>query len=315
MSDHHSGPTDHDPIADAVRRAGPREPLPEIDLEALAAPARTAWRRKLAQRRRRRQRIVLAAAAVALVGLGVWLADRLVPAQPVGTVVAVIGGDGALVRGSELQPGQRLVTGAGEWLTVELRTGHRLRLNAGTALRLDDAAHAELEAGQIYVEAVPAALLLRASGATIEHVGTRYMISLDGDGLGVRVRDGAVRVVRGAQRLEVARGQQLRDEQGTLQVAPAPTHGEAWSWTRQAAPPFDSDGVELGDFLDWVEAETGWQVEIDPALLLDARGQPVLIQGAVGGSSPEDALEIVLAAAGLRHRVDGDRLHVEAADR
>lgn len=327
MPEKRPGHTERDLIAEALRRAGPRGPLPDFDLEALSAPARSAWIRRVEHRRRRRRRLgFVAAASVALLALGLFFSGLLSPAIPVGTVVVRAGeivapegdaepGDG-IEPGSKLWIGQRLVTAAdpGEWLTVELRTGHRLRLDAGTELRIDSASQVELEAGRVYVEATSSGLRLLANRAEIEHIGTNYMVSLTRGRFGVWVRHGRVMVRKDHRQLAIDRGQELWEEDGELQVREQPPHGEAWSWTRRAAPPFESDGAELESFLRWIEAETGLEVRVDPALLLDDHGEPVRILGTIDDDSPKGALETVLAGAGLRHRLNGDRLWIEAAD-
>ncbi|MEM9599370.1 MAG: FecR family protein, partial [Acidobacteriota bacterium] len=281
-----SHPTDSgDPIADALRDAGPRGPMPPLDLETLGGPARAAWRRRALARRARRRRWLVAAALVMALGAAsaVWMLRQ---GAPIGTVTARAQGDrwGGPAVGAELAPGTRLVTWSEppEGLALELRTGHRLRLDAGSELVLDSARKLELLRGAVYVEAADAPLRLHAAGTVSEHVGTRYEVRIVDGSAAVRVREGRVRLEAEGQVVEVGHGEVGRAAaDGTLEVAPSPAYGPSWGWIRRAAPPFASDGASLEAFLQWAAAEGGFTLEVDPELLLDPSGQPALVRGSI----------------------------------
>ena len=324
MSESKASESHPDAIAEALREAGGRPPLEPLDLDHLGAPALAVWERQMARRRFRRRVLALAAGIGAMV-FSLWRLDTPAPSRPIGVVLAVAGeGRSGRAPGSEVARGQLLATSEqpAEWLTVELypdepqgddhHGGHRLRLDAGSELRLDSATEVELLRGGLYVEAAPADLELVAGDTVSEHVGTRYEVRIDAGTAAVRVRDGRVRVRRGTRTVEIGRGEQVRSSSGELELGPSPAHGESWAWTLRAMPPFQTDGIELESFLEWIEAESGWRLDVDPALLLDPAGEPARVRGSVGDLPPEEALARVLESAGLRHRFEGDRVRIRA---
>ncbi len=309
-SSDHRGETD--PVVEKIRAAGPRPPLLPFDIEELAAPARAVWQEKIASKRRRsRQRTYWALAAVLLVAVAAVLYRSA--SVPVFATVRAYSGPAPerFTVGSQVGFGTVLRTESAEWLAVWLGS-HSLRLDAGSELRLDDESHIELLRGAIYLEASQAPLRVRAGGIDIEHIGTRFEVRLSGGGVVVRVRDGRVRFGGEQQWTEVARGQQaLGAAAGSFSVSESPSTGNSWQWIRKAAPPFESHGASLESVVTWLAGEAGWEVAIEPALYLDASGQPTQVRGSIDRLSPEDALSRVLDGSDLRHHFDGDQVIIE----
>lgn len=302
-----------DPVAERLRAAGPRPPLPPFDIEGLAAPALAAWQEKIARKRQRHRVYWALAAAVLVVVLAVF--QRSVPPGPVATVLAYTGpAPERFDVGSGLDVGTVLRTDAlhAEWLTVSF-DGHVLRLDSGSELRLESASWIELLRGAVYVDTSKAPLTVHAAGIATEPLGTRFEVSLLGEGeVAVRVRDGQVRVRSDRHSVEVRRGQQALGSAAVgFSVSASPPWGDSWSWIRRAAPPFDSDGADLETVLAWLAGEAGWQLEIDPALYADTSGQPARMRGSIDRLGLDEALAAVLESAGLHYRFDGDRLIIE----
>ena len=296
---------DHDPVAEALRHAGPRPAMPDLDLETLGAPALAVWQRQT--RRRRRRRMALAATLVLALG-GLWLWQ---PWSPPAQVLARAG-IGALPEvGSSIPVGTLLSTGARQWLTVELR-GHRLRLDQKTDLRLISPDELELLRGAVYVDAVSSTLRIVAGDTVSEHVGTRYSVHRVDDGVSVRVRHGQVRVTRGEQVVELVGGQGAHTAEDLVPVD-VPVSGDTWAWTRHAAPAFESAGATLEEVFAWIEAETGWTVEVAQELLLEHDGSPVIFSGEVGHLDLEQALETTVEISGLVYTREGDRGRIVAS--
>ena len=73
------------------------------------------------------------------------------------------------------------------------------------------------------------------------------------------------------------------------------------------------EGKTLGEFLDWVSREGAWTVTFadprssDAARATVLHGKPDLLRGL----TPAEALDVVMPACGLRHRIDGDRVVIE----
>ncbi len=324
MPDFEPEPMSDNEIAEILREAGPRPPLPSLDQppldpESLGAPALAVWQRQTALRRARRRRYLAAAASVVL-ALAALLLWRLWAGAPIGMVIAHSGAAGtleaeALTVGATFGSGEVLSTSSAEWLTVELTNGHRLRLDAGTELTLMSAKLVRLVHGGVYVEATTAPLLVQAGDTLSEHLGTRYSVRHDPPAqVSVRVRHGRVRVRRGDESVQLGRAQAVTIGPSGLEVESSPVHGPTWDWTRHAAPPFQSDGALLTDFLQWIEAESGWRVEADPSLLLDPVGDPVQVHGIVEDLPLEQALSVMLESSGLQYRLDHDVVRITGGD-
>ncbi|MEM8932697.1 MAG: FecR family protein [Acidobacteriota bacterium] len=264
--------------------------------------------------RRRSRRLAVAAALTVVAGLGAWrMFDR-----PLAATVEVYAGpdNGRFVVGSILAAGTRLDTADDEHLTVATASGHQLRLAAGSRVELLSASRIELLRGAVYIDAAPPALAVQVAGSVVEHVGTRYRVELGDEGRAeVRVRDGRVRLRGPTGTVDFGRGRAATWTAGeAARLVDAPPHGESWAWTLAAAPLFDPDGATLAEFLDWLEAESGWMVEIDSALLVDAYGDPVRITGSIHGLPLDQAARFVLGGAGLSFHQIEDRLTVHSAD-
>lgn len=311
MTDSNDTQNRADPIAEVLRDAGPRQALPAYDLESLGAPALAAWEKKLARKATRRRRFAVAALLTLVIGAGAfWRLSR--SADPVAVVLAYSGEQSNdFPVGLEFSEGQTLTTGMDEWLTVELRDGHRVRLDAGSILGLSSRQRIDLQLGAVYVEAAPGPLQVLALGTVTEHVGTRYEVRIDGSSAVVRVREGEVQVQSEGRVVEIGRGRRVRvsDSKDPI-VEESPPFGESWAWTRRSAPEFE--GNSLPSFLDWIEAETGREVEVAPELIYKPSGEPISIIGGTGGMSLEEALASVLQTAGLAHTAEGDRIIVTA---
>ncbi len=343
----------NDSLAELLREAGPRPAAPALDqppldLESLAAPALAVWQAQQERRETRRRRsVALAAAAGLLMAIAVfvlWRSGSWTPAPSgpvVGRVIAQAGVDGPLdvartghdpafldptfldptfldptFLDPVVQRGRVLRASADppRWLTLELSSGHRLRLDAGTELLVSTAEEVELVRGAIYIEAVPAPLRVRAGDTVTEHIGTRYAVRHEPSGaVSVGVREGRVRVRRADDSVELERAQRVVVTTAPLEVEPWPTHGAEWAWTRRAAPAFQTDGATLEAVLRWIERESGRRVEVDPLLLLEDDGEPFDVSGEFGHYPIEEALSVVLDGAGLAYRIDGDVVRVSAA--
>lgn len=302
-----------DALGERIRAAGPRPPMPALDMERLSAEVGAVFEARTRGRRRRRMAwlsaSIAASVVAALVVLGPWRSGAAI-----GEVVAHAGEE-PVATGTVLREGDRLETSSDpvEWLTVRLVTGHELRLDAGTRLRLVSPTGIDLHEGAVYVVAAQDADLVVDTGVwRCEHIGTRYEVRRrEGDGVRIRVRDGRVRLRSGARVVEIQAGEEAVADREGASVGAIPAHGESWRWTLQAAPAFALDGATLASFLEWFAAESGRRVEVDPRLLRDRSGEPLVVHGSLEDPAPERALDSVLESAGLGSRVVDDRVVVE----
>jgi hypothetical protein len=73
------------------------------------------------------------------------------------------------------------------------------------------------------------------------------------------------------------------------------------------------EGLPLSAFLDRLAREQGWTVEYrDGAIARQA--EAVVLHGSVRDLAPHDAVEVAIAASGLRHRFMGGSLIVSRGD-
>jgi FecR-like protein len=178
---------DEEVVRRLLETAGPQPEVPQEDLDAIAAAARTAWQEQVRRRagapaRRRSVRMLTAALAAALalaLGLAWWLARQsddgsptpAAPAEIVARVEALAGpvqleaagqGPRPLTAGEPIPLGAALRSGGEEGDEGSARTpgraalrlsgGAAVRLDAGTRLRLLSPTVLELTRGALYVD-------------------------------------------------------------------------------------------------------------------------------------------------------------------
>lgn len=332
-------PEEHD---DEVRRllesADARPEVPAAHLQAIESAARKAWERQVRQRRAaqtpwlpRPLAMVLAASVAFALGLGGWWVWRGSAASaPVGRVVAVAG-ELRLAGAQEtpavddaLAPGSELTTGTGH-TAVRLGEATILRLDSETRLRLVSTEAVGLERGAVYVETPgPAARLeVRTPLGTATDVGTRFVVRLhEGDepALEVRVREGAVLTARDGRTWRAESGEALTvGPGGAAERRSIDPWGTGWEWVLAASPGFDLEGRTLGELLDWVARETGWEVELAEPAHAEA-WRRIVLHGSVGApgseaARPDRMIFTVLPGAGLEGElVDGKLVVREAGE-
>ncbi|MCG8461705.1 MAG: FecR family protein [Holophagales bacterium] len=194
-----------------------------------------------------------------------------------------------------------------------LAGGVSLRLGAGTRLRFADAGTLELGSGAVYVDSpldAGASLEIRTPFGSARNVGTQFELSLEADGLRVRVREGRLELRGAESSATVAAGEELRlSDRGPGQPTAIPIHGEAWQRWQRLAAPFELEGATLGQFLRWLGRETGRQIRFaDAALAVEA--ESIRLHGDLQGAGPEESAPWVLETCGLEGRVEGGTFHV-----
>ncbi len=313
-----SEPTpDSDPIALLLRRAGKRVQPPDQSTERVRAAVHAAWLAGLRRHRRRRYLLAAAAsAALAVIGAAFWRMP-----EPGGDVVAqVLRGAGELVltrAGAPLPPGRPVTeVHSGDQLRVmgnrgvalDSASGLALRVAAGTRLTWRDAEHIELQAGGLYVDSAAtgsAAAPLRVVTplATVQHVGTRFVVHTDAHQLRVAVRDGRVSVTprRGA-RLQLEGGEVVESlSNGQLRRFQRADDNVDWGWVDALAPATLIDGRMLHDVLAELARQGGMQLHYATgdvelaARSLPLNGQPLQLHARA-------ALAAVLAATPFEAR-------------
>jgi len=314
-------PTDGpDTLSRLLPLAGPRPPIPLERAARVEAAVHARWSERV---RARRRRIVFAAAAVlATLALGVsawWrtAAPRPSGGEPVaqierlaGTVLRDDGSAGTrpVVAGEWLESGTILDSGELGRAALRLGSEASLRLDRSTRVRLIAPGRVELVTGALYVDSPGADEDVRVEtrwGEVLE-VGTQFEVRAVGEGIRLRVREGAVLLGSREGAHEVASGIELAiapdGRPSRRAIAP---HAREWDWVTSIAPSFEADGSTLGEFLGWVSRETGRQVRFaDPDLA--ATAPELVLGGVVEELSPEQALFAVLPTCGLEHRLEDE---------
>jgi ferric-dicitrate binding protein FerR (iron transport regulator) len=289
---------------------------------------RAHWRETVDGRRRRRLAwLALPLAAAALIALVIRLPLRR-PAPPalLGAVEVVTGqahvgtsaGEVAAVTGMDLPEGATVTTD--DRGRVALRLGSAsVRLDASSRVVLASSSRLALERGAVYLDAqapmTGGGLTVGTAFADVLEIGTQFEVRLLDDRLRVRVREGAVSLLRGDPVHALAAGDEAwlaRD--GTLQVGRIAPDDRAWEWVLAVAPPFRLEGSSAASFLRWTARETGLALRwASPEVA--AAAESIVLHGDTTGVPPDQAPAAVLPTCGLAHRLDNGTLVVSRPDR
>ena len=326
--DHENPMNDRDDVATLVRLAGRRQAVPQERAERVRAAAEAQWRHEV--RRRSRKRIVwigvgLAAAAslILAIAIQVLTVRNGTPLGPGATirVESLIGpawirsaGDGGTLRSRALEVGDEvplesmLTTDDQGRAAILLASGHSVRLDGTTSIRLLDAASIALDEGAIYVDSG-----LEARSATpldvhtplglIREIGTQFEIRLEDDSVRVRLREGAVIVQHDEQVHEVRVGTELAlDPDGSVTRRELSPHGPEWEWIVDITPTLELEGRTARSFLDWVARERGWTLAFADEAVARSADQ-IELGGTVERLTLEQALDAVLPTCRMTYRV------------
>jgi ferric-dicitrate binding protein FerR (iron transport regulator) len=323
------GHEEHD-IAALLRAVGSR---PAASAEAMAA-ARTAveaeWRATVAARQRRRQFTGWAmAASVALGAVAVWLVRPLVQpeAQVVASLARVVGGveentgDGRwtpLAATDGIASGTRLRTASGGRAALRMANGVELRLDSRTLLAFEDATHATLEGGAVYVDSgAPGGapgpdFVLDTPAGSVRHLGTQYQARYVNGDLQVAVREGRIAVDRTSGNVVAHAGEQITLADGDVTRAALAPNAADWSWVADVTPPFSIEGRSVEDFLIWVARETGRTIVYTSGEAAQ-QSRSVTLRGTVEGLTPDQAVQAVLSTTSLQPELGAEHIRVRAA--
>jgi ferric-dicitrate binding protein FerR (iron transport regulator) len=224
----------------------------------------------------------------------------------------------ALEIGEVVGLGSVLITAEKSRAAIRLASGHSVRLDASTEIRLNDAGSLALERGAVYVDSGPGgaaadSLDVRTPLGVIEEIGTQFESRVQDDSLRVRLREGAVIVHHDDRSHEVQAGTELALEpDGSVVRRAVPVHGPEWAWIVDVTPTPDFEGRPARSFLDWVARERGWSLAFaDDSVARSA--DSTLLGGTIERLSLEEALDAVLPTCRMSYRVEEAVLVIEAA--
>ncbi len=308
-------------IAQLLKLAGTRDMPSEAATERARAAAEAAWQRGLRQPARplrgRRVWIPLALAASSVL-VAMLLLNRPAPraALVVASVVAV-DADPVLRVGAAVHEGATVSTGDGRAAFL-LGDSLSLRVDRGTQLEFVSEDRVRLAKGSVYVDSggLNAASRLRTEtpAGEVRHLGTQFLVSVEGAATRIRVREGRVELARpGMPAQDIAAGDGLNIEGGRLQLLQGlASHGGDWEWATATAPAFDIENRPLSEFLAWVSREHGWQLAYRDEEIR-VRAQDIRLHGTVSGLEVRAMLERIALITGVSLRVEAGVLQVDPA--
>jgi ferric-dicitrate binding protein FerR (iron transport regulator) len=331
----HTNTTGSEPDADLaalLRAVGPRVQPPSAMAVEVRAAVAAEWRAMTARRVRRRLATTWSlAAGVAVAAVGVWLARPLyVPAgEPVASLARIEGtveyrGEHArdwaqLPANAELREGDELRTGATGRAALKLANGIQLRLDVDTRVAFNDAEHARLRRGGVYVDsgvtgADPSRdLEIDTPAGSVRHLGTQYEARVADGVLRVGVREGLVAVGARGGDIVANAGEQLLIQDGQVTRNALAANADAWAWVGSITPPFAIEGRSVDDFLTWAGRETGRQIVYTSSEAAQ-RARAIVLKGSVSGLTPDDAVSAVLSTTALRPAIDDGHIRIDAAN-
>ncbi len=315
--------THRDPIESLVRLTaeGGRE---AAVAERVRGEVEASWR-SASRRHRMRGAARLLAALIPIVVAVTWLLSE--PSDPVLARLDKVTGDVTVTRSSStggdetesvLGTGSEVATGPSGRASLALPGGGHLRVDAQTRLALLGEHYVELLSGAVYFDSGPVGpsgsteVIVETPFARLRNVGTRYEARISGDRLEVGVRSGEVVIVRaGVDELVVPEGELVvLDADGQIERTELSAVDRRWDWTLGLTEPFSVEGRKLGEFLDWVERESGLRVR----LATDAVVRDTVLRGDLVWSEPRSAIGPTLRLCGLSGTLVDDAIVIEDLD-
>lgn len=327
---------DTDDLGSLIRMAGKPPSVPEDVAHRVREAVRDQWQNELRKRSLRRRvwtgAALSAAALLAFtIGPGLWRFARP-PAAPesvarVSSIVHPVWALDALAH----EPGERTESlGLGDGITAGLEiategkgaiaitmdTGHSVRLDTATRVRVLSGSLLELVEGAVYVDSSGLAghagetLGIRTPLGVVRDIGTQYLVRSSDEGIRIRVREGTVIVNGDAGNHHVTVGSELAvDATGSASITETPIYGPEWDWTERTAPMMDLEGRTLKVFLDWLSRERGYRLSYDDAET-ERAASTIVLSGSILGLTLHEALDAVLPTCGMTSRVVAGELRI-----
>lgn len=276
------------------------------------------WRHSTRRRKRRRWTLLSLAAGLAVVVLG---ANFLTVPWSGSTTLEDVASIEKRV-GEVTVDGNAIATGAASYAALAWVNNASLRLAENTRIEIDSAERIYLAAGSVYFDSSPAGLVERHIGGvppgvleirTDEMVvsprGTRFLTTVAGGQIVVRVREGAV-IARGQGFETVAEaGRQIVHRgSGMPTSSAASAFGDAWDWVERTSPPIDTEGRTVSEFLNWVGRETGRTLRYEGDSAEHLARTSVLVGYGRMDLEPSVALRVVMLSTDLEWRIDGGEI-------
>jgi hypothetical protein len=261
--------------------------------------------------------------------VAVWLVRPLVQTEPqvVASLARAVGGveenagDGRwtpLGTAGAIDAGTQLRTASGARAALRMANGVELRLDARTLVAFEDATHATLKSGAVYVDsgapggAAGPDFVLDTPAGSVRHLGTQYQARYSNAELQVDVREGRVAVERESGNVVADAGERITFTGTEVTRSPLAPNGADWAWVADVTPPFSIEGRSVEDFLVWAARETGRTIVYTSGEAAQ-QSRSVTLRGTVEGLTPDQAVQAVLSTTSLQPELGPEHIRVQAA--
>ena len=334
MKETYDNPTEErDDVATLVRLAGKRKAVPPERTERVKAAARAEWQRQVSRRSTRRiwagvGGAALAASLLLLVGIRFFSpgdgpetdAGGVNQIEAIsGSVWTAVEGDGTgrrpLAAGDTIVAGTQVTTDERARTAIRMATGHLLRLDTSTVIRLQDDGSVMLGQGAVYVDSgfeavVAGSLDVQTPFGIVREIGTQFEVRLADDNVRVRLREGVVIVHQGVREHEMQVGTELElKADGSVTRRAITTHDTGWDWIATVTPVPDLEGQTVRSFLEWAARERGWRLSFANERVAGAATRTVL-SGTASQMTLEEALDAALLTSRMTYTVEEGVLRV-----
>lgn len=323
-----------DDVGRLIRIAGQPQ-MPAERLRRAKVAAHATWERQARRRRRAvfagRIAILAAAASVALLlAVAVMRGPGSAPPGPAGSMkVELVAGKAQIGSAAgrsvsnlrELEPvdvltsGSVVLTSGDDRAALRLPSGHSLRLDHGSRIRMLDPTSLALDRGAVYLDSGAGGARGRKIAVEtwlgrLEEIGTQYEIRLASASVRIRVREGAVVLHHANENHEVSVGTEMEIlPDGSTSTREIATSGEEWTWISDVTPSMELGGRTARAFLDWAARERGLRLVFSGEETERAASE-VQVAGDIHGMTIEQALDAVLPSCRMAYRVQSGLLIV-----
>jgi hypothetical protein len=308
-----------------LRTTGPRPAVPPERAARVGAAIKAHWQAEV-RRRARRRWVWAAGAAAAAVSIataaGHLLVDRRATTSAVASPVAqvaLVSGGAWLQSGVHVTAGTDVATEDRGRVALLLATGHSVRLDAGTRIRLLEGRALSLDRGAVYVDSQgrpgqrAGTLEVRTPLGTSRDEGTQFEVRWLASALRVRVREGKVVFDASGTVVEVDAGRELELGRDGHLARRALDAGAGFDWVSGITPMLEIEGRSLLEFLEWMARERGLRLRF-PSSRTAAAAPGIRLSGSIQDLSLDQALEAVLSTCQMRHRIEGRDLVVDSSN-
>ncbi len=237
------------------------------------------WQASIKKQKRQRTRLSLmrmAASFVALAAVLFFVKGNLLTAQAVNMGEVLFAQGQVLVSDDQLnwhalsadeaiKTDTWIKTNHDSFVNFALSDQSQIRLNANTVLHLDSLKQINLLKGEIYHDADTQnakQLVIKTPFGKVEHIGTRYAVSVNDSALTVKVRNGLVKLAADAITTTLEKGKLLElNRQGQVVEKAITAYDDNWSWTKQAMSMAEINHQSLAQFVAWYAHENGLEVQ------------------------------------------------------